>query len=154
MKLIIDTNVLISSLIKDSTTREILLNESIDFYVPEIILSEINKYIHYIAQKSELSEEEVKKLLNTHMENLHLVPIDEYEGKMDEGMNIIGEIDEKDTQFIALALSIKNDGIWSNDKHFDKQSKIQVYKTLDIVNLLEKHSKLETEIHEGENANN
>ncbi len=154
MKLIIDTNVLISSLLKDSSTREILLNESIDFYVPEIILSEINRYIPYIVQKSELSEEDVKKLLNTHMENLHLVPIDEYEGKLDEGMNIIGEIDEKDTQFIALALSIKNDGIWSNDKHFDKQTKIQVYKTSHIVNLLEKHSKLETEVHEGENANN
>lgn len=154
MKLIIDTNILISSLLKDSSTREILLNESIDFYVPEIILSEIKKYLPYIAQKSELSEDDVKKLLNTHMENLHLVPIDEYEGKMDEGMNIIGEIDEKDTQFIALALSIKNDGIWSNDKHFDNQTKIQVYKTSHIVNLLEKHSKLETEVHEGENANN
>jgi len=89
MKLIIDTNVLISSLLKDSSTREILLNESIDFYVPEIILSEIKKYLPYIAQKSELSEDDVKKLLNTHMENLHLVHIDEYEGKMDEGMNII-----------------------------------------------------------------
>ena len=30
---------------------------------------------------------------------------------MDEGMKIIGNIDEKDIQFIALALSIENDGI-------------------------------------------
>ena len=141
MKLIIDTNILISSLLKDSTTREILLNESLNFYLPEIVLSEVNKYLQYIIQKSELSEKKIKKLLNTLLENLILVPIDEYEKRMDEGMKIIGKIDEKDTQFIALALSIENDGIWSNDKHFEKQKKIKVYKVIDILNLLEERSK-------------
>ena len=145
MKLIIDTNILISSLLKDSTTREILLNESLIFYLPEIVLSEVNKYLPYIIQKSELSEEEIKKLLNTLLEDLILVPIDEYEKKMNEGMKIIGNIDEKDTQFIALALSIENDGIWSNDKHLDKQKKIKVFKTNDILNLLEELSKKEKE---------
>ena len=145
MKLIIDTNILISSLLKDSTTREILLNESLNFYLPEIVLSEVNKYLPYIIQKSELSEEEIKKLLNNLLENLILVPIDEYEKKMDEGMKIIGNIDDKDTQFIALALSIENDGIWSNDKHFEKQKKIKVFKTIDTLNLLEELSKKEKE---------
>ncbi len=143
MKLIIDTNILISSLLKDSTTREILLNESLNFYLPELVLSETNKYLPYIIQKSELNEKEIKKLLNTLLENLILVPIDEYEKKMDEGMKIIGKIDEKDTQFIALALSIENDGIWSNDKHFEKQEKIRVFKTMDILNLLEELSNKE-----------
>ena len=141
MKLIIDTNILISSLLKDSTTREILLNESLNFYLPEIVLSEVNKYLPYIIQKSELSEEEIKKLLNTLLENLILVPIDEYENKMGEGMKIIGTIDEKDTPFIALALSIENYGIWSNDKHFEKQKKIKVFKAIDILNVLEEISK-------------
>ena len=145
MKLIIDTNILISSLLKDSTVREILLNESINFYLPEIVLSEVNKYLPYIIQKSELNEKEIKKLLNTLLENLILVPIDEYEKKMDEGMKIIGKIDEKDTQFIALALSIENDGIWSNDKHFEKQEKIRVFKTMDILNFLEEPSNKEKE---------
>ena len=142
MKLIIDTNILISSLLKDSTIREILLNESLNFYLPEIVLSEVNKYLPYLIQKSELSEEEIKKLLNTLLENLILVPIDEYEKKMDEGMKIIGNIDEKDIQFIALALSIENDGIWSNDKHFEKQKKIKVFKTIDILNFLEELFKI------------
>ena len=138
MKLIIDAYVLISSLLKDSTTREILLNESLDFYLPEIVIIEVNKYLRYISEKSKLSEEEVKNLLNSLLENLHLVPIDEYEIKMDKGMEIMGEIDEKDSQFIALALAIENDGIWSNDKHLHKQEEIDVYKTADIIKLLEK----------------
>ncbi len=141
MKLIIDTNVLISSLLKDSTTRQLLLNESFEFYLPEIVIIELKKYLLYIIQKSGITEDEIKNLLNALLENLKLVPLDEYEEQMDEAMEIMGKIDEKDTQFIALALSIKNDGIWSNDKHFDEQTKIQVYKTIDIINLLEKKSK-------------
>jgi putative PIN family toxin of toxin-antitoxin system len=141
MKLIIDTNVLISSLLKDSTTRELILNETFEYYLPEIVISEVKKYLPYIIQKSGLTEEEIKKFLNTLLENLKLVPLDEYEEKMDEAMEIIGKIDEKDTQFIAIALSIKNNGIWSNDKHFDEQTKIKTYKTIDIINLLEKKSK-------------
>jgi predicted nucleic acid-binding protein len=144
MKLIIDTNVLISSLLKDSTTRELLLNESFEFYLPEIVMSEVKKYFTYIIQKSGKSEEEIKKLLNILLENLNLVPIDEYEDQLDEALKIMSKIDEKDTQFIALALSIKNDGIWSNDKHFDKQEKIRNYKTIDIINLLKKISNEES----------
>ena len=137
MKLIIDTNILISSLLKDSTTRELLLNESFDFYLPEIVLSEVNKYLPYIVQKSDLNEKEIKKILNTLLNNLILVPIKEYEKFMEEGMKIIGEIDEKDVQFIALALSIDIDGIWTNDKHFEKQEKIKIFKTIDLVNLFQ-----------------
>ena len=138
MKLIIDTNILISSLLKDSTTRELLLNESFKFYLPEIVMSEVKKYLPYVSEKSGLNEEEIKKILNTLFENLNIVPLDEYEDKIDEAMEIIGKIDEKDTQFVALALSIKNDGIWSNDKHFEKQEKVQIYKTADIIKFLEK----------------
>ncbi|TFG27349.1 MAG: PIN domain-containing protein [Promethearchaeota archaeon] len=140
MKLIIDTNILISSLLKDSKTREIILNESFDLYLPEIVLSEINKYLPYISQKSKLSEDEIKKILNTLLENIYLVPIYEYEEKLNAGKEIMKDIDEKDTQFVALALSIENDGIWTNDKHFNKQDKIQVYKTIDILERLEKRS--------------
>ena len=95
MKLIIDTNILISSLLKDSINRELLLNEFFEFYLPEIVLREVNKYLPYITQKSKLSEEEIKKLLNILLENLNLVPIDGYKGKMNEGLEIIGNIDEK-----------------------------------------------------------
>jgi predicted nucleic acid-binding protein len=137
MNLIIDTNILISSLLKDSITREILLNESFNFFIPEIVLSEVHKYLSYIVKKSKLSEEEIKEILNSILENIISVPINEYEEKIDDGFAIMGDIDGKDSQFIALALSFKNDGIWSNDKHFQKQEKIPIYKTVDIIKYIE-----------------
>ncbi len=84
MKLIIDTNVLISGLLKDSITRELLLNESFEFYFPEIVMLEVKKYLPYIIQKSGLTEKDIKKLLNILFENLNLVPINEYEINIDK----------------------------------------------------------------------
>ena len=48
---------------------------------------------------------------------------------------IIGSIDPFDVPFVALALSIENDGIWSNDKHFENLKGIKVWKTAEILKL-------------------
>ncbi|MEM3381181.1 MAG: PIN domain-containing protein [Candidatus Bathyarchaeia archaeon] len=48
------------------------------------------------------------------------------ENKMEEIRKILDTIDPADTPFIALALSVENDGIWSDDKHFKRQSKIKI----------------------------
>ena len=42
------------------------------------------------------------------------------------------KIDPDDTPFITAALATKSD-IWSDDKHFEKQNKIRVKKTSDLV---------------------
>ena len=59
MKFIIDRNIVISSLIKDSTTRELLLNEKFDYYLPEIVFVEVQKYKSYISKKAGLTEDEI-----------------------------------------------------------------------------------------------
>ena len=43
MLLVVDTNIIISSLIKDSKTREILLSADIQFITPEWVHAEIKK---------------------------------------------------------------------------------------------------------------
>jgi putative PIN family toxin of toxin-antitoxin system len=141
MKLVIDTNIIISGLLKQSITRKILLSEFFEFYLPEIVMKEVKKYSPYIMEKSDLSQDQLKNLLSIFLENITLVPMNKYKDKMNEAMEIMAKIDEKDSQFIALALAIKNDGIWSNDRHFEKQDKIQVFNTSDIINFFKKKSK-------------
>ena len=47
-------------------------------------------------------------------------------------MDIMDRIDKNDTPFIAAALAA-NLPIWSDDKHFEKQNKIKIFKTKDLV---------------------
>ena len=63
MKVITDVNVILSALIRDSTTRKIILNSEFDFYFPKSSLHKIRKYKDYILEKSLLTEEEYNKVL-------------------------------------------------------------------------------------------
>lgn len=44
MRLVLDTNILIAALIKDSLSREILFLPGFDFLLPEYALEEVNRH--------------------------------------------------------------------------------------------------------------
>ncbi|NOR59538.1 MAG: hypothetical protein GQ469_02765 [Methanosarcinales archaeon] len=46
------------------------------------------------------------------------------------------DIDPDDTPFLALAMKTKVDGIWSEDKGFQRQNCVKVYRTLELVEFL------------------
>ncbi len=62
-KLVIDANIILSALIKDSITRKILIGSAIEFYAPDYLLEEVKKYISLVSRKNSLSEEENKKIV-------------------------------------------------------------------------------------------
>ena len=135
MKLVIDTNVLISALIKDSRTREILLFHSMEFLLPEYSLEEIARHKAKISRYCGLKEEEIDVILSVLLENISIVPFRAIKPHLEKAHEIIGHIDPKDVPFAALVLSTENDGIWSNDRHFEKAVGIKVWKTIDLTRL-------------------
>lgn len=137
MKLVLDTNILISALLKDSTVRRILLNPRFEFLLPEFSLEEIDKHLDTITGRSNLSEEEVHLILGLLLTNINVVPSEQILQQYAEAKQIMGKIDVGDVPFLALALAVQNDGVWTEDKHFQKQSKIKVFKTADLISLLE-----------------
>ena len=134
MKIILDVNAILSALIRDSTTRKIILNSQFDFYFPEPSLHKIRNYKDYILEKSGLTEEEYNKIMATLFKYIKLVPTEEIEKNWDEAKKIMEHIDPEDVVFIATALSIADSVIWSDDRHFEKQDKVKVLKTEDIIN--------------------
>ena len=133
MKVILDVNVILSALIRDSTTRKIILNSEFDLYFPEPSLHKIRNYKSYILEKSGLSEEEYDKIIATLFKYIKLVPTEEIEKNWDKAKEIMEHIDKEDVVFIATALSISDSVIWSDDRHFEKQDKVKVLKTKDIL---------------------
>ena len=136
MKLVIDTNILIAALIKNSTTRKILSHPEMEFFVPEFIFEEVEKYHSEIQEKSGLSQNELGLLFETRKQKLILVSDEERQHK-EEAQKVMDSIDLKDSIFIALALSTHNEGIWSEDKHFEQQNRVKVWKTKDILKYLD-----------------
>lgn len=138
MKLVIDTNVLISALLKNSVTREILLFPSLEFFLPEYALEEVEAHKGSISKRSGLSEEEIDVILSVLLENITIIPATEISPNVAKADNLIGHIDPFDIPFVALALSVDNDGIWSNDRHFENLEGIKVWKTFDLLNFIGK----------------
>ena len=133
MKIILDVNIILSALIRDSTTRKIILNSDFDFYFPEPSLHKIRKYKDYILEKSGLTEEEYSHIMATLFRYIKIAPTWEIGKNWDEAKKIMEHIDPEDVVFIATALSISDSVIWSDDRHFDKQDKVKVMKTGDMV---------------------
>jgi len=139
MKIVLDTNILISALIKDSFTRKIIIESGFELFYPEISFKEIIKYKEYILEKSNYNnKEQFWKILNKLLEYINLVPIELIQSKIKEAPNIIKHIDIKDIIFIATALSINNFYIWSEDKDFEKQTVIKILKTEDLIKIFQK----------------
>jgi len=136
VKLIADTNVLISALVKKSTVRGLLLNPLFEFYVPEHCIEEIERHVGEISERSGLSVENVFLLLGVLLASVQVVPAEGVVKKYKEAEKIMGKIDRDDVPFIALALSFPNDGVWTEDKHFLKQSRVKVWRTRELLKLL------------------
>ena len=138
MILILNTGILISSLIKDSVTRQILLLPSMKFYLPEYALEEIEAHKMKISRLSRLSTDEIDILLNLLLENTSIILSQTIQPYLSEAEVMIGRIDPNDIPFLALALATENDGIWSNDRHFEAIKQIKIWKTSDLLKYLKK----------------
>ena len=138
MRLVVDTSILISSLIKQSVSREILLLPFMKFYLPEYALEELEAHKPKLSKLSGLSIDEIDILLNSLLDNISIVPALTIQPYLKKAESIIGSIDPGDIPFVALALAVENDGIWSNDKHFKAIKQIKVWKTSDLLMHLKK----------------
>ncbi len=134
MKLVLDSNIIFSALIKKSTTRDIILSDIFDLYAPEYIFSEITKHKELLLRKSKLDEGGLDSLLLLLQKHIHLSSKEIYDRKMALAEDILKDIDITDSPFLALALSL-DCSIWSNDGHFRLQGKVEVYTTKDLTNL-------------------
>ena len=133
MKIIVDVNVILSALIRDSATRGIILNSGLDFYFPEPSLDKIIKYRSYILEKCGLAEEEYAKVMAALFKYIKLVPKEKIEKSWNKAKKIMGHIDSEDVVFISAALGISDSIIWSDDRHFEKQHRIKILKTKDLL---------------------
>lgn len=132
MNIVIDANIIISALIKDSLTRKIILKSNCNFLFPELGIEEIYRYKNEIIQKSKLSENDFNILLLRLFKNIRIIPTDLIISKREEANKIMEKIDKNDAIFIATALTF-NCQIWSEDKHFKMQKSIKTFTTKEIL---------------------
>ncbi|MEK6909637.1 MAG: PIN domain-containing protein [Candidatus Aenigmatarchaeota archaeon] len=137
MKVVIDSNRVIAAMIKDSTTRDILFDNNLEFIAPDTIKVEVNKYKTAIIEKAGVTEEEFDILLSLIFQHIAIIPQNEYNELVAKFKNEIKDFN--DIPYIAVCVATKAEGIWTHDPHFKQQKKVKVFTNIDLLKISKKN---------------
>jgi len=135
MKIVLDANILMSALIKDSFTREFIVKSDHLFFVPETVFKTLLKYKQLVLKKTNADSGNLDSLIKELFRYIKILDLKGFENELNRAEDVMGDIDVEDAVFVACALSIPDSVIWSNDKHLKKQSLVQVYTTKEILRI-------------------
>ena len=133
MKLVVDTNVLITFFWKGSVFRRLLADTNLELFSPEYALREINKNSSEIVKRRGISLKEFKILRRELTSIVEFIPLEGYSSFLDKAMRF--SPDKEDVDFLALALKLKYP-FWSNDRRLKKQTVVDILNTEELIKLL------------------
>lgn len=136
MKIVIDSNILFSALIKDSVTRRIILEYDGFFLFPSFIFEELEKHKAELLKKSGMKRKSFEALLNLLLQKVLIVSTDVLFRYRTRAYELVKDIDLDDTLFIACALAYPGSIIWSDDKKLKEQHQIHIINTAEMYSIL------------------
>lgn len=127
MKLVVDSNILFSCFMPNSTAKKIVLSRIVDLYAPGFALDELARHQEEIIRKARISKGEFDEITTDLALAVDFIPLTDYA----KYIRKVASPDPDDIDFIALVCKLELP-LWSNDKKL-KQSKITVFTTQDII---------------------
>lgn len=132
-EIVVDANVIVSALMRDSATREILLGERLGkLFAPAYIKDELFKYLPEFSGRLNIGENKLKIIMNELFDTakIEVTPFKEYSNFMNKAVQLSPDI--KDAPYFALALKLQCP-IWSQDKRLKRQAEVRIYSTKDLI---------------------
>ena len=129
MRLVVDTSILISGLLKSSKTQRLLLDPALELYLPEHALEELLRLSPMMRQRSRLSAEGFDLLMTLLTSQMNIVPERKLRRWLPKAGRVMGHRDPGDVPFVAAAYAIRCDGIWSDDADFQEVRDVAVWTT-------------------------
>jgi len=117
MKVIVDTNIIFSALLKkNSFFGELLLRDSVEYLMPKFACIELFKYKEKIAKLSRFNEDELLEVLYRLLKNINIFDEEMITTRtLREAYELVKDVDEKDMIFVALTIEV--DGhLWTADE--------------------------------------
>jgi predicted nucleic acid-binding protein len=133
MRLVLDSNILFAGLLRDSTTRHLLIDPPVELVAPDALFVEIQSHQAQILRRSGLDAPAFEALLRLLTEDVQAIGRAEYEDHLATAHAAIGAADPGDVPFLAVALALDCDAIWTqNTKHFQGGG-VAVWTTGDVI---------------------
>lgn len=132
MRIVLDTNVVISALLRDSTSRRILASPSHSFILPDHARAEIERHLDDLLPRMGLTRAEAELLLALVTARVESIPESDFQVHLPEARRIMRELDPDDAVFVAVALAVDCDCIWTQGKALRAQARVRTFTTGDL----------------------
>lgn len=109
-----------------------MVNSKDNLLFPEFEFSEIERHKEEILKKSKLLSNEFENLFSELLKYVQIVKAEEIINYKNQAFGIMDGVDKDDVIFIAAALAY-NAAIWSDDADFQKQDKIKILTTKEVM---------------------
>jgi predicted nucleic acid-binding protein len=123
MKVVIDTNIIFSALLREDNryANAIIKNEeAYDFYAVYFTIVELFKHKEKIQKFSKLSEEDILEILYELLKHIHIINDDIISiTSWKQAMQLAHDVDIKDVPNVALTIELSAQ-LWTNDNELKK----------------------------------
>ena len=133
MNVIVDASVLIKALLGSRGVWAILASLNHSFYAPQVILDEIRRHKAIICTYIHAPLEEFDAALNSLGGFVQIVDPDSYAQYLAKAKTSMESRDPSDADYVAAAISIGADFIWTEDKDFSAQKLARVKTTSQFI---------------------
>jgi len=143
MRLVIDTNVLLSYFWEGSVFRKVCTEKRAELFAPEYIVEEFKRHALEVSKRAGIAESTLEKICKEALSRLVIIDYKDYSGFMKECKESIGDFNERekaeileDLDFLAVA-DMLCCPLWTSDRLLSRQKKIAVLSPAEIVSLLD-----------------
>ena len=113
--------------------RRIITLSFLDLFVPEFLWGEMDKHLPELRRRAGLSASATRDLLDRLREYITEIPAPALLPSWDRVRDAMASVDSRDAAYVAAALAIPCDGLWSDDPHLTRQRLVPCWTTSELV---------------------
>lgn len=130
--IVVDANILFSALLREGTTRHLLLYGDLDLHTPEAIWDEFDRNRAYLLKKSRATDAAFDLLVDSLKDRIGAIPRILIRAHLEQALAQVGKADELDAPYVAAALAL-GATLWTHDKRLKERTTVPVVTTSELV---------------------
>lgn len=132
MRLVVDANIILSALLRDGATRELVLHAPLELFAPERLATEVARHVDEMAQRSQADRLVIHSLVRRLLDRIQQVPAHLIQPHAAEALHRCRRSGRKDAVYVACCLAV-HASLWTHDRRLSEEAGFGVVTTHELL---------------------